>query len=40
LNFPRTEEETQPESTWQKLARLNPQYLSVTFAGGSTLDAT
>ena len=29
------------ESTWQKLARLSPQYFSVTFgAGGSTLDAT
>ncbi len=29
------------ESTWQKLARLNPRYLSVTFgAGGSALDAT
>ena len=29
------------ESTWQKLARLKPEYLSVTFgAGGSTLDAT
>ena len=29
------------ESTWQKLSRLNPNYLSVTFgAGGSTLDAT
>jgi methylenetetrahydrofolate reductase (NADPH) len=29
------------ESTWQKLSRLNPRYLSVTFgAGGSTLDAT
>lgn len=29
------------ESTWHKLARLNPRYLSVTFgAGGSTLDAT
>lgn len=29
------------ESTWQKLARLNPQYLSVTFgAGGSTQEAT
>jgi methylenetetrahydrofolate reductase (NADPH) len=29
------------ESTWQKLARLKPRYLSVTFgAGGSTLAAT
>jgi methylenetetrahydrofolate reductase (NADPH) len=29
------------ESTWQKLAHLDPAYLSVTFgAGGSTLDAT
>ncbi len=29
------------ESTWQKLARLRPDYLSVTFgAGGSTLEAT
>lgn len=29
------------ESTWQKLSRLNPRYLSVTFgAGGSTLEAT
>ena len=29
------------ESTWQKLSRLQPRYLSVTFgAGGSTLDAT
>ena len=29
------------ESTWQKLASLKPQYLSVTFgAGGSTLTAT
>ncbi len=29
------------ESTWQKLSRLNPRYLSVTFgAGGSALDAT
>ncbi len=29
------------ESTWQKLSRLNPRYLSVTFgAGGSSLDAT
>jgi len=39
---PRTEEQKLVlESTWQKLARLNPQYLSVTFgAGGSTLDAT
>ncbi len=29
------------DSTWQKLSRLKPRYLSVTFgAGGSTLDAT
>jgi methylenetetrahydrofolate reductase (NADPH) len=29
------------ESTWQKLAPLNPDYLSVTFgAGGTTLEAT
>jgi methylenetetrahydrofolate reductase (NADPH) len=29
------------ETTWQRLSRLNPRYLSVTFgAGGSTLDAT
>ena len=29
------------ETTWQKLSRLNPRYLSVTFgAGGSTLDST
>jgi len=29
------------ESTWQKLAPLKPEYLSVTFgAGGSTLEAT
>ena len=29
------------ESTWQKLSRLQPRYLSVTFgAGGSTLDST
>ena len=29
------------DATWQKLSRLNPRYLSVTFgAGGSTLDAT
>jgi len=29
------------ESTWQKLARLRPRYLSVTFgAGGSALQAT
>ncbi len=29
------------ESTWQKLAPLNPEYLSVTFgAGGSTIDVT
>jgi methylenetetrahydrofolate reductase (NADPH) len=39
---PRTEEQRLTlESTWQKLAPLRPQYLSVTFgAGGSTLDAT
>ena len=39
---PRTEEQKLIlESTWQKLASLNPHYLSVTFgAGGSTLDAT
>ncbi len=39
---PRTgEQQLTLESTWQKLARLNPSYLSVTFgAGGSTLDAT
>ena len=39
---PRTEEQKLTlESTWQKLAPLNPSYLSVTFgAGGSTLDAT
>jgi methylenetetrahydrofolate reductase (NADPH) len=39
---PRTEEQKLVlESTWQKLALLNPHYLSVTFgAGGSTLDAT
>jgi methylenetetrahydrofolate reductase (NADPH) len=39
---PRTEEQKLLlESTWQKLALLNPHYLSVTFgAGGSTLDAT
>jgi methylenetetrahydrofolate reductase (NADPH) len=29
------------ESTWQKLAPLKPEYLSITFgAGGSTLEAT
>ena len=29
------------ETTWQRLSRLNPRYLSVTFgAGGSTVDAT
>jgi len=29
------------ESTWQKLSRLNPRHLSVTFgSGGSTLEAT
>ncbi len=29
------------ESTWQKLSRLKPRYLSVTFgAGGSAVDAT
>ncbi len=29
------------ESTWQKLSRLSPRYLSVTFgAGGTTLDST
>ena len=29
------------ESTWQKLSRLKPRHLSVTFgAGGSTLEAT
>jgi len=39
---PRTEEQKLVlESTWQKLAPLGPDYLSVTFgAGGSTLDAT
>jgi methylenetetrahydrofolate reductase (NADPH) len=39
---PRTEEQKLIlDSTWQKLSRLNPRYLSVTFgAGGSTLDAT
>ncbi len=39
---PRTEEQKLIlESTWQKLAPLRPDYLSVTFgAGGSTLDAT
>ena len=39
---PRTEEQKLIlESTWQKLAPLSPDYLSVTFgAGGSTLDAT
>lgn len=29
------------EATWQRLSRLNPRYLSVTFgAGGSSVDAT
>lgn len=39
---PRTEDQRLIlESTWQKLAPLRPEYLSVTFgAGGSTLDAT
>lgn len=39
---PRTaEQQLILESTWQKLAHLEPTYLSVTFgAGGSTLDAT
>ncbi|NNK36992.1 MAG: methylenetetrahydrofolate reductase [NAD(P)H], partial [Xanthomonadales bacterium] len=39
---PRTEEQQLVlESTWQKLAPLRPEYLSVTFgAGGSTLEAT
>ena len=39
---PRTaEQQLVLESTWQKLAPLNPEYLSVTFgAGGSTLEAT
>jgi methylenetetrahydrofolate reductase (NADPH) len=39
---PRTDEQQLIlESTWQKLAPLNPEYLSVTFgAGGSTVDAT
>ena len=39
---PRTaEQQLILESTWQKLAPLEPDYLSVTFgAGGSTLDAT
>ena len=39
---PRTREQKLVlESTWQKLAPLGPEYLSVTFgAGGSTLDAT
>jgi methylenetetrahydrofolate reductase (NADPH) len=39
---PRTDEQKLVlESTWQKLAPLNPHYLSVTFgAGGSTLEAT
>lgn len=39
---PRTEEQKLVlESTWQKLAPLNPHYLSVTFgAGGSAQDAT
>jgi len=36
-----SEQKAALESTWQKLSRLNPRYLSVTFgAGGSTLDAT
>ena len=39
---PRTaEQQLILESTWQKLAPLHPDYLSVTFgAGGSTLEAT
>ncbi len=39
---PRNAEQGQVlESTWQKLAPLQPHYFSVTFgAGGSTLDAT
>ena len=39
---PRTVEQQQVlETTWQKLAPLRPEYLSVTFgAGGSTLEAT
>jgi methylenetetrahydrofolate reductase (NADPH) len=39
---PRTaEQKLVLESTWQKLAPLKPDYLSVTFgAGGSTLEAT
>jgi methylenetetrahydrofolate reductase (NADPH) len=39
---PRTaEQQLVLESTWQKLAPLEPDYLSVTFgAGGSTLEAT
>ena len=39
---PRTaEQQLILESTWQKMAHLEPAYLSVTFgAGGSTLDAT
>lgn len=39
---PRTAEQQQVlEATWQKLAPLQPEYLSVTFgAGGSTLEAT
>ena len=39
---PRTnEQKVALESAWQRLSRLNPRYLSVTFgAGGSTLDAT
>lgn len=39
---PRTEQQKLVlQSTWQKLAPLNPEYLSVTFgAGGSTLEAT
>jgi len=39
---PRNDEQTLVlRSTWQKLARLNPRYLTVTFgAGGSTQEAT
>lgn len=39
---PRSDEQKQVlESTWQKLSRLNPRYLTVTFgAGGSLQDAT
>lgn len=39
---PRNEEQTLVlRSTWQKLARLDPRYLTVTFgAGGSTQEAT